>query len=237
MPKTSVSVQILAERIEAERVLRKQSETSLALALGVQSEEYARRLDELNHVHEQAIKEQARTVPREMFDTYIKESDAKLLLATRGLDDKFRVLNDRAATFITQEADNRRMGAVEKDVADLKTALRDYLTRDAYDRQTAAVRSEMDGIRADVKAALTVERFDREHKTLADKMEVQLTGLRDSLSVQERVTLRQDTQSELLDKMGQSHRWQVGIGVGLIGIALSSGLSLLALLLHLAGAY
>lgn len=89
---SSLSVAQLAERLAMERALREQEYAALrdaldalkelfmsinaadTKALELQAAEYERRLETLNHAHQQAVEAQARTVPRELFDQYVKES-------------------------------------------------------------------------------------------------------------------------------------------------------------------
>ena len=81
------------------------------------------------------------------------------------------------------------------------------------------------------------ERYEREHHALIERHVRDISVLSEKVDLQEKVTVRQDTTQALLDQATQSHRWQIGISIGLIGLFISSGLSLTALLLHLAGAY
>jgi hypothetical protein len=84
---------------------------------------------------------------------------------------------------------------------------------------------------------LTVDRFEREHRVLIDRYEREAAVLSEKVSEQESVTVRQDAQQDLLAASQTNHRWLIGISIGIIGIALSSGLALVALVLHLAGLY
>jgi hypothetical protein len=85
---TGLSLDLLAERISHERELRETTlahERELRLLteehvrdnLRTQAAEYARRLDELNHAHAQAVEAQARTVPRELYEAFVKENDTR----------------------------------------------------------------------------------------------------------------------------------------------------------------
>jgi hypothetical protein len=74
---SSLTVQQLAERLAMERALREQSERFLADDFGEFKTEIQRRLGELNHAHAQAVEAQARTVPRELFDAFVKENDSR----------------------------------------------------------------------------------------------------------------------------------------------------------------
>lgn len=73
-----LTLELLEERIKHERELREQSEAFLSEALEIQAKEYERRLGVLNHAHEQAIAEQARTVSREIYDQYVTTNDEKV---------------------------------------------------------------------------------------------------------------------------------------------------------------
>ena len=84
----ALSPEVLAERIEHERELREQTERYVNKALRKQALEYERRLDALNHAHEQAVAEQARTVSRELFDVYVKETNAAADLKLKPISDR-----------------------------------------------------------------------------------------------------------------------------------------------------
>jgi hypothetical protein len=73
----TLTTALLAERLAAERALREQAVAYIDKALQLQAAEYERRLDDLNHAHAQAVEAQAKTVPREMFDQYVKETAAR----------------------------------------------------------------------------------------------------------------------------------------------------------------
>lgn len=60
-----------------ERSLREQSERFLADELKEFKVEIQRRLAELNHAHAEAQEAAARTVPRELFDSFVKENEAR----------------------------------------------------------------------------------------------------------------------------------------------------------------
>lgn len=78
---STLSTAILAERLANERALREQAMAYIEKALELQAVEYSRRLDALNHAHEQAVVEQARTVPRTDFQTYVEATRRELALA------------------------------------------------------------------------------------------------------------------------------------------------------------
>ena len=60
----------LEQRLDYERSLVAQRFEMLEKALTLQAAEYERRLIVLNHAHEAAVKEQARVLPRELFDQF-----------------------------------------------------------------------------------------------------------------------------------------------------------------------
>jgi len=68
--------ELLEQRLDYERTLVTQKFEHLAEALSLQAKEYERRLTVLNHAHEQAIQAQAMTVPREMFNAFLKDFEA-----------------------------------------------------------------------------------------------------------------------------------------------------------------
>jgi hypothetical protein len=80
MPDSSgdiLTLPLLAERIQGERALREQSERFISDNSGQFEVEIQRRLAELNHAGQLAVEAQARTVPRELFDAFIKENDSR----------------------------------------------------------------------------------------------------------------------------------------------------------------
>ena len=81
------------------------------------------------------------------------------------------------------------------------------------------------------------ERYEREHTDLIGRMEAAFRVVNEKVDAQEKVTIRQDTSESLLAASGQSHRWQVGIAVTLIGMSIATLLTLITLITHLAGIY
>lgn len=114
---STLTVAQLAERLAMERAMREQEYIALrealealkelfmsintadARALNLQAAEYERRLEALNHAHQQAVEAQARTVPRELFDQYVKESAAREAALVAAQSEKsitaINALNDR----------------------------------------------------------------------------------------------------------------------------------------------
>jgi hypothetical protein len=106
---STLNIGQLTERLAMERALREQEFRALreALeavkdaikaqasadqrALELQATEYERRLETLNHAHQQAVEAQARTVPRELFDQYVKETAARESALVNAQSDRFNV--------------------------------------------------------------------------------------------------------------------------------------------------
>lgn len=82
------SLATLAERLTNERALRLEHQASTDREYLEFKIEMQRRLGELNNAHEAAVLEQARTVPRDMFDQFVKENDARREAAFRALGDR-----------------------------------------------------------------------------------------------------------------------------------------------------
>lgn len=115
------------------------------------------------------------------------------------------------------------------------------LYEDAIDKASASLTASLTAIQVDLDRLrdtslnfLTTDRFEREHKALAEKTELALKVMSDKLGVEERVTVQQTTKNEVLEGLkanaDTSRRW-------MIGLAVTSGLSLLALVLHLLKLY
>jgi anti-sigma-K factor RskA len=72
-------------------------------------------------------------------------------------------------------------------------------------------------ILADQQATfMTIARFDREHAALTEKVEAALAAISEKLGTEERVTLRQDAQAALLEKLSANNRWLIGLAVGIV---------------------
>jgi hypothetical protein len=99
-----------------------------------------------------------------------------------------------------------------------------------YETRLQNLNHAAERLEAMAKTFLTIDRFEREHSNLIDRYEREREVLGTKLAEQESVTVRQDAQSDLLRQSQQNQRW-------LIGLAASSGLAVIALLLHLFGAY
>lgn len=80
---------LFQERIKHEREIRELTERSVEKERSTQFDEYARRLADLNHAHERSLIAQAATVPREMFDTYVRESNSRTEVALKSITEKY----------------------------------------------------------------------------------------------------------------------------------------------------
>jgi len=88
-----------------ERELRLVAETAVEKAREIQFDEYERRLNSLNHAHEQALEAQKTTVPRETFDNYVRETRLANELALKNVEN---------AVEKRQVDVDRRLGDLEK---------------------------------------------------------------------------------------------------------------------------
>jgi len=66
---------LMDERTRYEREILSTRENSIKEALAIAAIETRRRLDELNHSHELALENWARSLPRDMFEDFKKEND------------------------------------------------------------------------------------------------------------------------------------------------------------------
>jgi cell division protein ZapA (FtsZ GTPase activity inhibitor) len=85
-------------------------------------------------------------------------------------------------------------------------------------------------LRDQASTFMTTTRFEREHAALVNRIDEAIERLTARLDAESTVTTRQDAQAALLEKLAGNNRW-------LIATALSSGLALIALILHLAKIY
>lgn len=74
-PADAVSRRELDQRIAAMQALLDERVNAQQAALGIQTVEIARRLDELNHAHKIAMENWARSLPRENFDLAMRDWD------------------------------------------------------------------------------------------------------------------------------------------------------------------
>ncbi len=93
---------ILSERIQHERELREQGSDYIANELTEFKIEIQRRLGELNHAGQLAVEAQARTVPRELFDAFVKENDQRR-------ESSFAALGNRLEASIDNVKDTHRV--------------------------------------------------------------------------------------------------------------------------------
>lgn len=74
---STLTTALLAERLASERALREAHERAVDKALQLQADEYERRLDALNGEAGRLAKVLADSVPREVFQNYVKETEAR----------------------------------------------------------------------------------------------------------------------------------------------------------------
>lgn len=113
------------------------------------------------------------------------------------------------------------------------------LYENAIDKASTALQAQIKVLEADVDRMrdnsagyLTRSEWEREHKSLSEKTDTAIGVLRDQVVTEEKVTIRQDTATQILTQMRTDRttafRFQLTIAVGLIGtFALS--------FLHIAG--
>lgn len=83
---------VLALRIKHEQELRMLNEAFIEKERVTQFNEYARRLETLNHAHEKAVEAQRSTVPRELFDNYVNENSDRVSSAISTINEKNETL-------------------------------------------------------------------------------------------------------------------------------------------------
>lgn len=118
-----LSLRLLDERINTERRLREQSHRTTARALRLQATEYERRLESLNHAHQQTIETAARTVPREMFEQYVRENTSRVELALAAINARHEA-TDSAQT----ERTNSALGVHRTDIEALNNRVDEMMT-------------------------------------------------------------------------------------------------------------
>lgn len=118
-------------RVTQEREMREASQTSIAQANTLALREIERRLGELNHAHAQAMENWARTLPRELFESWQKEYDrwkaeVSMILTTqapqagdlKALEARVSVQSAQSAAFstamTTMESMRTKVDAFEK---------------------------------------------------------------------------------------------------------------------------
>lgn len=103
--------ELRAIAVANERELRLVAESAVEKARSIQFDEYERRLDQLNHAHEEAKETARKTVPRETFENYIKESAARLELALANAEERRQELLRQIG--IEREARLRMEGSLD----------------------------------------------------------------------------------------------------------------------------
>jgi vacuolar-type H+-ATPase subunit I/STV1 len=92
------------------------------------------------------------------------------------------------------------------------------LTDTAIDKATSSLLSEMSSLRRDIEALetsshqlMSVGRFEREHAALIERVDAKFENYDEKIIAEEKVTVRQDATSALMEKIAQNNRWMVGI--------------------------
>lgn len=112
---------ILAERITALANLVGQRLDAMDNAVRLQLVETLRRLDSLNHAHDQAQEVQAKYLPREVFDTNLSEWGSWRT-----------IVESRAPTYVTFTALDRRFDIIDNRISEIFQAQSDFLARDVF---------------------------------------------------------------------------------------------------------
>jgi hypothetical protein len=99
-----------------------------------------------------------------------------------------------------------------------------------YERRLESMNEFREQLQRQAGTFMTIERFEREHASLLDRVERGIATLGDKIDTQEKVTVRQDATVQLAEKIGSNQRWAIATFLG-------TGLTLIALLLHLAKLY
>ena len=82
---------------------------------------------------------------------------------------------------------------------------------------------------------LTVDRFDREHSVLIERIDASFSRIEEKVSAQEKVTVRQDTTSAVLESMASSRRWLTGLAVASLFSIIGITITLITLITRLTG--
>jgi dsDNA-specific endonuclease/ATPase MutS2 len=102
---------------------------------------------------------------------------------------------------------------------------------DAVERASSAIRSQINVLEADLErlrdashSYMTTGRFEREHQTLIDRVEASIVAINERLEAENRVTVRQGAQEELLTRISSNNKWMIGI---LVTVAIFGATTLL----------
>ena len=111
------------------------------------------------------------------------------------------------------------------------------LYEDALEKASAGIRAQLFTMQAelnrladDAKDKMTVTRFEREHSQLLERVDAAFARVDEKLGAEERVTVRQGAQSEVLERVAATNRW-------VIGLTITSLVSLLTLAAKLLGVF
>ena len=92
----------------------------------------------------------------------------------------------------------------------------------AFNAQLRLLEADVGRLRDESHGYMTIDRFEREHHNFTEKMEIALQGLAEKLGKEERVTVRNEAQADLLEKIGQNNKWLVGTVITVIIFGLTT---------------
>ena len=84
---------------------------------------------------------------------------------------------------------------------------------DAYASRLDTLNHAAERMDRQASTFLSVDRFEREHQWLIAKHASDIAMLSEKIGGEQRVTIRQDAQRELLDTLAVNRRWLIGLGV------------------------
>jgi hypothetical protein len=100
--------------------------------------------------------------------------------------------------------------------------------------QLASLQVELDRMQLQMQSLMPIGRFEREHAALMERVDTKFGTYDEKLNDQEKVTVRQDTTQELLNRIaetsGTNRRWMIGLMV-------STGATFMLLAAHLLHLY
>jgi hypothetical protein len=138
------------------------------------------------------VKLRATTRQRDQARRYERQLTDLQFASVRALAEDHKLFHDREHLLYES--------AVDRAAADLKT-------------QLEAMASNIERMREESHGFLSTDRFEREHEALIERMNATTTALAEKLGAEEKVTVRQSAQQELLDKLAVNNRWLIGLTV------------------------
>jgi hypothetical protein len=131
----------------------------------------------------------------------------------------------------------RRLESMNEFREQLKDQASSFVTRESAETQHKSIQEEINRLRDLSLSYMTIERFDREHKTLGDKLSNDIEELNSKLLTEEKVTLKQETEREMVDRISDNNQRINENRKWLIGIAITTVISLITLVAHLLGIF